>query len=157
MGRRASAYTSTPACVAGMSSFTMAVFPSKYSFRASSDWPNAHGAASSAHSVATAVFIQILAGSGHENNTRRWPESGPSVPPVNGSALHHQAHLTQRRDAARGITVNRDQIGEQAFLHLSDPAVHMQHARGNRGGALEGRRRRHPVLDHQLELARVVA
>ncbi len=50
--------------------------------------------------------------------------------PMHDAALHDEPDAPQRRDVARRIAVDGDEIGEQPFLHASDTLVQMQDSRG---------------------------
>src|SRR6187401_2722924 len=69
------------------------------------------------------------------------------------SALHHELHLAKRLEVCRWIAVNGDQIREQPLLDASN-ALGLPEIRGIAGGGGDQRgRRRHAVVDHDLELA----
>src|SRR5262245_39599927 len=75
----------------------------------------------------------------------------------NGAPLHHELHLVQRRDVFGGIAVHCDEICEEPLGHAADLGVHFERLGIDRGRGFECVDRRHPIRDHQLDLARVVA
>src|ERR1051326_1776397 len=76
---------------------------------------------------------------------------------VNCAALHDELHSASGRDVARWITLDSDEIGEQAWLDGAQPILPMQHLRIDGCRGAQCLYRRHAVIDHQLELTRIVA
>ena len=66
-------------------------------------------------------------------------------------------HAPERRDIARRIALDGDEVGEQPFRDPADPVVHVQHARGDGGRAAKRGLGGHAVGHHQLEFPRVLA
>lgn len=50
--------------------------------------------------------------------------------PVDDAAFHHELDAAQRRDVARGIPLDRDEVRQQAVLHAPDPVLQVEDARG---------------------------
>src|ERR1044071_3315608 len=76
---------------------------------------------------------------------------------VDLTPLHHQLHLSNRRDVLCRITGDRDQVGEIARLHRADAIAPMHHLRivdRRRSQCLE---RRESVRDETFDFARVIA
>jgi len=76
---------------------------------------------------------------------------------MNYSAFHHQRHPPQGADIGRRIALDRDEIGEQARADGADARLEVKEPRVDRRRRSERLERAHAVLDHQLELAHVVA
>src|SRR6185437_3840914 len=72
-------------------------------------------------------------------------------------ALHHEPYTPESRDVLYGVSIDDEEIREQTALHLTDLRLHVQHARGDGGRALQRVGCRHTVGDHQFQLSRVVA
>jgi radical SAM superfamily enzyme YgiQ (UPF0313 family) len=49
--------------------------------------------------------------------------------PVDDAAFHDEADVAERGDLARGVAADGNQVGQQAFLHTSDPVLRVQDAR----------------------------
>src|SRR6266436_2164204 len=80
--------------------------------------------------------------------------------------LHHEVNVLQRGDVLERVGRDRDQIGEPARrnrAHVAALAIHrlwraerVQHRRGDAGGGLDRRHRRHSVPHHERQLLRLV-
>src|SRR5438132_2752021 len=80
--------------------------------------------------------------------------------------LHHEVDVLQRGDVLERVGGDGDQVGEPARLdraHVAALAIRrlwrterVEHCRGDAGGGVDGRHRRHPVPHHERQLLRLV-
>src|SRR3989475_4855843 len=79
--------------------------------------------------------------------------------------LHHEVNVLQRGDVLERVGRDRDQIGEPARrnrAHVAALAIRrlwraetVQHCRGDAGGGLDRRHRRHSVSHHERQIPRL--
>ena len=86
---------------------------------------------------------------------RRAPLVGPVL--VDHAVLHHQRHVPERPNVARGVAGDGDEIGFQPGCDAADLIGHVQDRRVDRCGRAERGDRCHAPGYQELELACVVA
>src|SRR5262249_53403739 len=73
------------------------------------------------------------------------------------SALHHEAHLSQRVNVLGRIALDGDQVREQSRSDCSELSVELKDSGVDHRGRLQRLHRCETVLDEELELARIIA
>src|SRR6185369_16156447 len=120
-------------------------------YRSSADWPQITDGIVSRKMTTTILMSDISFA--EARLSRPWEQLGLLI---KSAVFHYEPNAPQRRDVARRITFDRDQIREQAYLDGADLIGHMQHARINRSGGAQCIDDRHSPRDHEFDLFCVV-